>query len=64
MRGRRRRTKKALEQALKEGLEQLQTKDYRAELRAVGAEPIQAFAVAFDGKEVRVERFGGEEEHR
>ncbi len=46
--------KKTLEQALSEGLAQLQSNDYGAELRASGAEPVYAFAVAFDGKEVRV----------
>ncbi len=46
--------KKTLEQALEEGLGQLQAKDYEAELRAGGALPVHAFAVAFDGKEVRV----------
>ena len=33
---------------------QITENDYRAELRAVGASPIHAFAVAFDGKRVRV----------
>jgi hypothetical protein len=46
--------KKTLDQALEEGLAQLQAKDYAAELRAAGAAPVHAFAVAFDGKEVRV----------
>ncbi len=46
--------KKTLEQALSEGLEQLRANDYGAELRAVGADPVHAFAAAFDGKEVRV----------
>jgi hypothetical protein len=46
--------KKTLEQALSEGLSQLQGNDYGAELRAGGAAPVHAFAVAFDGKEVRV----------
>lgn len=48
--------KKTLEQALAEGLAQLRANDYDAELRAMGASPIHAFAVAFDGKEVRVTR--------
>jgi len=46
--------KKTLEQALSEGLAQLRAKDYAAELRSMGAAPIHAFTVAFDGKEVRV----------
>jgi hypothetical protein len=46
--------KKTLEQALEEGLTQLRVNDYGAELRAGGAAPVHAFAVAFDGKEVRV----------
>ncbi|WP_428261332.1 AAA family ATPase [Haliangium sp.] len=45
---------KTLDAALDEGLAQLAAKDYAAELRAVGAEPVHGFAVAFDGKEVRV----------
>jgi hypothetical protein len=46
--------KKTLKQALSEGLSQLEGMDYAAELRASGAVPVHAFAVAFDGKEVRV----------
>lgn len=46
--------KKTLEQALAEGLAQLQTAGYDAELRAAGASPIHKLAVAFDGKVVRV----------
>ncbi|MEZ4309345.1 MAG: AAA family ATPase [Polyangiaceae bacterium] len=46
--------KRTLEEALTEGLTQLSAMDYAAELRAAGASPIQAFAVAFDGKLVRV----------
>lgn len=46
--------KKTLKQALSEGLSQLEGMDYAAELRASGATPMHAFAVAFDGKEVRV----------
>jgi hypothetical protein len=46
--------RKTLEQALAEGLAQIQTQGYTAELAAVGAAPIHALAVAFDGKEVRV----------
>ena len=45
--------RRTIEQALAEGLEQLRTRDYGAELRAVGAAPIRAYAVAFDGKVVR-----------
>jgi Predicted AAA-ATPase/PD-(D/E)XK nuclease superfamily len=46
--------KKTLKQALSEGLSQLAGMDYGAELRASGATPVHAFAVAFDGKTVRV----------
>lgn len=46
--------KKTLEQALAEGIEQIRRNDYTAELRAAGAQPVHGFAVAFDGKEVRV----------
>ena len=46
--------KKTLEQALEEGLAQIAAKDYGAELRAAGASPVYGFAVAFDGKTVRV----------
>ena len=46
--------KRTLEEALAEGLSQIATRDYGAELRAAGAAPIHAMAVAFDGKEVRV----------
>ena len=51
--------KKTLEQALEEGLAQLQANDYGAELRAGGAAPVHAFAVAFDGKQVRVRSSSG-----
>jgi len=50
--------KKTLDQALAEGIAQLGSMDYGGELRAAGATPVQGFAVAFDGKEVRV-RGGG-----
>ncbi|EYF00745.1 AAA family ATPase [Chondromyces apiculatus] len=46
--------RKTLEQALEEGIDQLQRADYAAELRAAGATPIHQLAVAFDGKRVRV----------
>ena len=46
--------KKTLDAALAEGLEQVRTKDYQAELAAVGATPIHVFVCAFDGKDVRV----------
>lgn len=49
-----RRGKKTLDQALAEGLTQLGARDYAAELRAAGATPVHGFAVAFDGKDVRV----------
>jgi hypothetical protein len=47
-------SRRTLKQALSEGLAQLEGMDYAAELRAAGASPVSAFAVAFDGKEVRV----------
>ncbi|MEO5727624.1 MAG: AAA family ATPase [Byssovorax sp.] len=46
--------KKTLDQALAEGVAQIQERDYASELRAAGASPVHTFAVAFDGKEVRV----------
>ena len=46
--------RRTLAQALSQGLTQLTENDYGAELRAAGATPVFAFAVAFDGKEVRV----------
>jgi hypothetical protein len=46
--------RKTLAQALAEGLAQLRTNDYGAELRAAGASEVHTFAVAFDGKRVRV----------
>jgi hypothetical protein len=45
---------KTLEQALEEGLSQLAGKEYDAELRGAGAEPVHGLVVAFDGKDVRV----------
>ncbi|WP_437827391.1 AAA family ATPase [Sorangium sp. So ce1153] len=51
---------KTLEQALEEGIEQIRRNDYTAELRAAGAAPIHALAVAFDGKLVRAARVPGE----
>ncbi|XXX73367.1 PD-(D/E)XK nuclease domain-containing protein [Sorangium sp. So ce134] len=50
---------KSLEQALDEGVAQIQRNDYTAELRAAGAAPIHALAVAFDGKVVRAARVPG-----
>jgi hypothetical protein len=46
--------RKTLDAALDEGLAQMQTQGYAAELVAAGAQPIHGFAVAFDGKTVRV----------
>jgi hypothetical protein len=46
--------KKTLEQALAEGAAQIRELDYASELIAAGANPVHAFAVAFDGKDVRV----------
>ena len=51
--------RKTLAQALEEGAAQIREGDYAAELRATGASPVHAFAVAFDGKEVRVAAAGG-----
>jgi hypothetical protein len=48
--------KKTLAQALEEGAAQIRDGDYAAELRASGAMPVHAFAVAFDGKQVGVMR--------
>lgn len=48
------RGKRTLEQALEEGVRQIEEKGYLAELRAAGADPAYGFAVAFDGKAVRV----------
>jgi hypothetical protein len=49
---------KSLDAALEEALAQPATHDYGAELRAAGATPVHALAVAFDGKEVRVRSAG------
>ena len=49
---------KTLEQALKEGIEQLASLDYAAEPRAAGATDVFAFVVAFDGKKVKVRKAG------
>jgi hypothetical protein len=46
--------RRTLEAALEKGQAQMQAQGYAAELRAAGAQPIHGFAVAFDGKEVRV----------
>ena len=51
--------RKTIPQALSEGLAQIEENDYGAELRAAGAAPVFAFAVAFDGKKVRVAAAGG-----
>jgi hypothetical protein len=52
--------KKTLEEALAEGVAQIRERDYASELYAGGASPVHAFAVAFDGKEVRVVGVEGE----
>ncbi len=52
--------KKTPEKALEEGLAQIEARDYVAELRAAGAAPVHAFAVAFDGKRVWVRSAAGE----
>ncbi|WP_437564481.1 AAA family ATPase [Sorangium sp. So ce542] len=44
----------SLDRALDEALAQSRTRGYAAELRASGAVPVHALAVAFDGKVVRV----------
>jgi hypothetical protein len=49
---------KTLDAALEEGQTQIDKHDYAAELRATGADPVRALAVAFDGKQVRVRRAG------
>ena len=48
------RGKKTLDSALAEGVAQAHEHGYAAELVASGADPIHAFALAFDGKELRV----------
>jgi len=50
--------KKTPSLALDEGRAQIQANDYAAELRAGGAAPVHAFAVAFDGKTVWVRSAG------
>ena len=50
--------RRTLEDALEEGVEQIRQGDYAAELRASGAAPVHAFAVAFDGKVIRVQAAG------
>ena len=46
--------KTTLEQALAEGVAQIRERDYARELRAAGASPVHGFAIAFDGKHVRI----------
>lgn len=46
--------KTTLEQALAEGVRQIQERDYGSELRAAGASRVHGLAIAFDGKHVRV----------
>ncbi|MEM9458930.1 MAG: AAA family ATPase [Myxococcota bacterium] len=48
--------KKTLEQALAEGVSQIEQRGYASELQAAGVRQVVAFAVAFDGKRVRVAR--------
>ncbi len=50
--------KRSLEQALGAGEAQMTSRDYAAELRDCGADPIHAFVVAFDGKRVEVRGAG------
>ncbi|MBK9265627.1 MAG: AAA family ATPase [Polyangiaceae bacterium] len=49
-----RKGEKTLEQAMAEGLRQLEAHDYAADLRAAGVETIQQMVVGFDGKRVMV----------
>lgn len=51
--------KRTMKQALTEGRQQILTRNYRAELEAMGARPIQQLVVAFDGKTVKVEAVKG-----
>ncbi len=51
---------RTLDAALAEGLAQIEARGYDAELQAMGATPIHAFAVAFDGKDVRVRMPAGQ----
>ena len=46
--------KKTPEQAIEEGLTQIQSNEYAAELHAAGAAPVHAFVIVFDGKRVWV----------
>jgi hypothetical protein len=48
------RLQKSIEKAMEEGLLQLETNDYAAELRIAGVEKIYQLAIAFDGKRVMV----------
>lgn len=41
-----------MKQALAKALKQIETQDYAAELRLVGASPIHKLAFAFDGNKV------------
>lgn len=50
------RRQETIEQALASALSQLARKDYAAELRARGADPIHEFAAVFDGKRAWVRR--------
>jgi hypothetical protein len=45
-----------MERALEAALEQVQAKNYTAELRAAGAAPVVELAAVFDKKSVRVAR--------
>ncbi|MEZ4475339.1 MAG: PD-(D/E)XK nuclease domain-containing protein [bacterium] len=49
------RGKDTVPQALEKAARQLVDRQYATELRARGADPIQGFAVVFDGKQVHVE---------
>ena len=49
-----RRGERTLAQALQEGVRQIRKNDDEAELRAAGFTEVRSFAVAFDGKQVRV----------
>ena len=45
---------KSIEKAMEEGLLQLETRDYAAELRAARVEKIHQMVITFDGKRVMV----------
>lgn len=52
------RSRETLGRATSRAVQQHTEKDYAAELRARGVSPIHEFAIAFDGKRVRVKLRG------